>query len=949
MFVVIVAVVLGIGTYYKNAQSQAYKNKQYSEIAASLADRLQILIEEKRNATLTIGLSIAQNSLFKDAIKNKHNLHGTLFTFSQKLRAETDFKNVWIQLIDAKGIVISRSWNSESGDDLKKFRSDVVNMTNNPKVSSSISVGKYDLSIKAMVPFFDDSNHYIGYLETITHFNSVAKKIQEEGFEPIILVDKSYTNQIMHPFTKTFLQEYYVANKDADSELIEYIFHRGIKKCIEYTTNYTVDEKGKYFIVHYTLYAEDKKPMAYVLMFKEMQKISTEPIKNMSFIINIFMSIIIIFAGLALIFLADKENRYFEQNKNTLKYIMIFFTIFVGASLLYYLFISYYKNNEQEKFLKSYNSNIEKDYFIINKKFQTVANTMFETVINNKEVTQILRQAYTENKNLAREELFELLKTRYEYMKKYGMRQLHFHLKNNESFLRFHRPEKYGDNLTGIRSTVEWVNEHHMRIEGFEEGRIYNGFRYVFPLSYINEKQEKKYIGSIELSFSAYAIAEEFAYSHNTKAGFMVSKNVVNTKVFNEEHSNYEESQFSDFYYEREIKKELESSFKYFEIEKLSSQERQKINRKIFEGNAFSVPSKDANTLFTFLPLKNPVSKKVVAAIILQVDNRTLEQQREFFILLFSIGEILILLVLMFMYREFTQKIKFFDLSLKAQSILDMQESIVIITDGKELFDANKKFLEFFAYDTLNEFKAEHDCVCDFFIENENYYHLKKVPSTTDWVNYLINIPPKGRVVLMQDQYRESHSFAMTYSQYKQQYFIITFTDISETMQEQFMLEKKVSLDKLTGAYNREFFDKQTQKIIMDTQEEGKFLGIIYFDIDHFKDVNDTYGHNVGDYVLQELVKRVTESIRSDDYLIRWGGEEFLVLVATKSLKETYKTAEHLRSMIENHYFEHVKKVTCSFGVTLHNNNEAIAETLARADKALYTSKEKGRNLVTKI
>jgi diguanylate cyclase (GGDEF)-like protein len=113
--------------------------------------------------------------------------------------------------------------------------------------------------------------------------------------------------------------------------------------------------------------------------------------------------------------------------------------------------------------------------------------------------------------------------------------------------------------------------------------------------------------------------------------------------------------------------------------------------------------------------------------------------------------------------------------------------------------------------------------------------------------------------------------------------------------------------------------------------------------------VNDTYGHSVGDYVLQELITRVSHSIRSDDYLIRWGGEEFVILLSSNSISELEFIAQNLRSAVEKHYFEHVKHITCSFGITLSRDNEPIATTLERADKALYISKETGRNRVTKL
>ena len=947
VFLAITAIVLVIGTRYKTKQYEASSFEHYNKTANLAINKLQTLIEEKKNTTLTMGLLFSQNPQFKSALTGKRDIQKTLADLSSHLREETDFKNVWIQLIDKNGNVVSRSWTTDKDDDLKKIRADVREMSFDPKISTSVSVGKYDFSIKAMVPFYDDSNNYIGYLETITHFNSIAKKMQEEGFKPLILVDKSYTKQLTHPFTKQFLDNYYVTNMDADVELLEYIAKRGVKKYIDYKQNYTIDTNGRYFVANLTLFNDKEMPMAYFLMFKDKTELSPVFLKTTNLLVNVFMFLVIIITGFFLLLLSDTKNEEFYDNRRMVKHFFLFLSIFILISSVYWTLLNLYQNSERKSYLRAYNQNVQTDYEIIYNKFKTVADMMFGTTLNNKDVLKLMHAAYTKEKDKAREQLYKTLVSEYDYFKRYDVRQLHFHLKNNESFLRFHRPEKYGDNLTGIRSTVEWVNMNNAPIEGFEEGRIYNGFRYVFPLTYISEKKEKEHVGSVEISFSAYAIAKEFASSHHEKVGFLINKGVVDSKVFDDEHSNYEQSGFADFYYEKAIKKQLEHSFIHFDIEKISQKEKTMINERISEGEIFSVLSKDGYTLFTFLPLRNPVSKKVVAFFVLQNDNSVLQKQSTLFSVLLGIGVVLILFIAIFIFREFTQKIRFLELSQKTQNILDMQQSIVIITDGNEIFDANKKFLEFFGYKTLEEFREDYECICEFFIEDDNYYHLKKVPEDRNWVTYLEEIDDKKRVVLMKDKEGQEHSFAITYNRYNEKTDILTFTDISSTMLEHFTLENKVMHDKLTGAFNREFFDTQTPKIISENHKSGSFLGLILFDIDHFKAINDTYGHNVGDYVLQELVRIVTKSIRKSDYLVRWGGEEFIVLLSVGSIDEVHKRAEHLRALVEAHRFEGIKKITCSFGFTLHLSDELIVSTVKRADDALYFSKKKGRNRVT--
>lgn len=944
IFAIISFAILTAGTFYKTSKSHTYEHNQYNKIANSLINKFQTLIDEKKNATLTIGLSLAQSINFQFASHDQKRLQQQLQKFSNQLRTETDFKNVWIQFINNDGVVVSRSWTNKRGDKIY----DTKSMGNLKEIKTIVSVDKYDLSFKASIPLLDESGKNIGVLETITHFNSIAKKIKEEGFDALVLVDKRFKKQLKYPFTGNFINDNYLANKDIDKELLTYIKSLDIDKELDYKTNYTIDFKAQYFKVNYTIFDSDNKPMAYALMYKKIKYIDTGLIRSNNYIINLFMVFTIIIVVFLLLLLADKDKNSFEDSSNIMKSFLIFILVFMLISFTYILLLSWYQNSEKKSYLKNYNNDIEKDYQIIQKKFEAVSESMFETTLKDKRVIALIKDAYTEKKDQVREELYNLLKDRYEYFKNHGIRQLHFHLKDNESFLRFHRPKRHGDSLTGVRPTVEYVNSTHNSISGFEEGRIYSGFRYVFPLSYYNNG-EKEHLGSVEVSFSAHAFVHEFAHIHDMRVGFIINKSVVDAKVFDSEHGNYEQSHFSGFYYEKSIKKQFEHGFRHFNVEHISNETLPLINTQILKGEVFSIVSRDNNSLLTFFPLKNSLSNEIVASIIIETNNEVLRKQDELFIVLLSVGLILILLIIVFVFREYSLKIKFFDLSMKTQHILDLQSSIVIITNSRNIFDVNKKFLDFFGYANLENFKDNYDCICEHFIEDESYYHLGKVPESTTWVDYLEEIPHKDRIVLIKDRNQIEHSFAVTFSHYKHEYYVVTFTDVSGTMQEQFILEKKVSQDLLTGAYNREFFDKNIAEITRDIKMKGRSLGLIFFDIDHFKEVNDTYGHNVGDHVLQALSRIVMDSIRESDYLIRWGGEEFIVLVSTSSLGEATRVAEHLRSRIEHYTFESVEKITCSFGVTLHTVDEKIIDTIQRVDGAMYKSKNEGRNRVTTL
>ena len=123
---------------------------------------------------------------------------------------------------------------------------------------------------------------------------------------------------------------------------------------------------------------------------------------------------------------------------------------------------------------------------------------------------------------------------------------------------------------------------------------------------------------------------------------------------------------------------------------------------------------------------------------------------------------------------------------------------------------------------------------------------------------------------------------------------------------------------------------------------------MIIFDLDHFKQINDTFGHNVGDKVLKEVARIVRKNLRNTDIFARWGGEEFIILLPNTDLKGAKSVAEKLRRAIERLYIPELKgrKITASFGVTQVYNDELLAEAIHRADTALYKAKNEGRNQV---
>ncbi|MGM8365445.1 sensor domain-containing diguanylate cyclase [Virgibacillus sp. W0181] len=159
-------------------------------------------------------------------------------------------------------------------------------------------------------------------------------------------------------------------------------------------------------------------------------------------------------------------------------------------------------------------------------------------------------------------------------------------------------------------------------------------------------------------------------------------------------------------------------------------------------------------------------------------------------------------------------------------------------------------------------------------------------------------------------------------------------------------LEKLANTDRLTNIPNRMSLDFELDKQMEKAKINGTPLSIILIDVDHFKAVNDQFGHQFGDTVLKETASILQGSIQKTDVIGRWGGEEFLVISPNTGSAEALKLAERLRQHLESHSFGEVAQTTASFGVATYIEGDTHQTLLSRCDKALYNAKEKGRNLV---
>lgn len=173
---------------------------------------------------------------------------------------------------------------------------------------------------------------------------------------------------------------------------------------------------------------------------------------------------------------------------------------------------------------------------------------------------------------------------------------------------------------------------------------------------------------------------------------------------------------------------------------------------------------------------------------------------------------------------------------------------------------------------------------------------------------------------------------------------IETFVSVGIDITAKVELERLASIDKLTGAYNRRMIDEFMKQELESHKRDSKNFSLIMADIDHFKSVNDTYGHQVGDAVLREVGQIISSAIRKSDIFGRYGGEEFIIICPKTSSEQALILAEKIRQEIENFDFTEVGHKTISLGISSLIDNDEVEDMIKRADDALYKAKNDGRN-----
>ncbi|MEA1915653.1 MAG: ATP-binding protein, partial [Campylobacterota bacterium] len=317
------------------------------------------------------------------------------------------------------------------------------------------------------------------------------------------------------------------------------------------------------------------------------------------------------------------------------KYFILFFMVII---FILHSIVHYNKNKSTDEYLQEKTQQRYMEYQVVYNNYKAFANMTFQTHVNTSTIIDLFAAR-------DRVGLKNYLDNDYQKLRQFSIRQLHFHLPNNDSFLRMHRPNKFGDNLTKARLTVKYVNENKKFIHGFEEGKIFNGFRFVYPLFKNNE-----HIGSVEVSYSALFFIKEMVQSYNVISNFFIDKKIVGEKVFSDEKSNYMQSPYEKYLIQKSI-------MRYLDIDsskiKLSKQYKESVYEKVTKGAPFSMLfNGDMGQIITYIPLKNPITKKTVAVLSIKSDDRYIQNKQKNTLVFFLLMSSLVAIILYVIYKQ---------------------------------------------------------------------------------------------------------------------------------------------------------------------------------------------------------------------------------------------------------------------------------------------------------
>ncbi len=501
--------------------------------------------------------------------------------------------------------------------------------------------------------------------------------------------------------------------------------------------------------------------------------------------------------------------------KKFYKHIILFSILLIAGLYL----IDFTVSQQKKRYLDMQTELLDNKYKTNYKYFKIMSEdiySIYKDDINIISTISKIKTSDTNTTNTLRNKLYTKLKKRYKRLKNMGVVQLHFQLSDNTSFLRMHKPEKFGDDLTSFRDSVALTNKTKKAHDGFEVGKVTHSFRFVYPLF-----NKKEHIGSVEMSFSSQKLISSILDRTILHTHFLVSKDEVHKKLF------------------------------------------ENISTHLYE------PS-----------IENP-EYLLDSTTHSMVDNGTIDKN------IFN--------------KEFTSKIAEIMKEEKAFSLSTHFNEESIVGSFIPIRDINnKRTLAYFAV----------------YIESD---YLDAIEMQKQYIKMLFT-----SILLL-----------------------LFFFSVYVTMNNH-RLEKMAHFDELTALPNRAYFYIEVEIEINRAKRLKNNLAVLFIDLDGFKAVNDTYGHDIGDDLLIEVSSRLLRFVRGVDIVARLGGDEFVVVLSDiKDDKDALSVANKIIKGLSQDFIlnKQVINIGASIGIsTFPTLAQDVDSLIKQSDSAMYVAKESGKN-----
>jgi len=604
------------------------------------------------------------------------------------------------------------------------------------------------------------------------------------------------------------------------------------------------------------------------------------------------------------------------------------FILLITFGIALILLVEYYHYENKKKIF--YDVSIEK-LFILTKTMYSFEKRQIELYKARlallEEDTSFLRDIKSKN-----HEKVQNFITKYTYYFKKTSPQLeHIHLYNTKGDL------LYNENKNTFLNTKNFTNS--VLTQSIKTKKLQQGYVRTSPNSYYLSIVSPLYLNDKIIAYQEFGIKAAALFILATKAGkykYAIYLNQVNDKS------------------KQSLGNLVVSNSKVFDHLNITQEFIYKYaNKNII------VKSNDKSYLLFQYDIETPFQKNFSQVLLIsnvtkyvQDNNNSALVTIEFAFLVFSILVIIFYYILTTLINKLIKEEKALSLQHnQIQAIMDQTDSLIVLFKGNRLTLVNNSMLDLTDSKDIKMFTSQYQDLSRLFIEDKDTYTNTNTLTNQEWIKELNSLDQQDRVVAIRDKKYGIKYFNIKTSIIHQEEdsLVLIFSNISSIFKKSKKDEYLANHDTLTGIYNRQYFNKIVNQDIYEVHSNTNSSALLMLDLDFFKRVNDTYGHQVGDDVLQRFTQVISKNIRSSDVFARWGGEEFILLLPNISIANAYNIADTLRKKIEETNFKDVGTVTCSIGISEFIEGDNLTTWLFRVDEALYKAKENGRNRVELI